>query len=348
MKMLLRHSLLLTLFLAFAPGLHAAPPGAGFTYQGRLQRDNCPADGLYDFLFHLYDAPISGNQVGPGLSTNAVSVSDGLFTVELNFGPGVFTGETRWLHISVQTNGGARYTSLLPRQPVTPAPTAYYARDAGMASHATTAGGLTASNLTAAAANTMLVTARTLTVESDSLTNNVAGDAACAIGLNASETVGGNLDVAIGNTCHLTTGSDVAAALGRHLTAAIVGNCNLGAGENLILHASDDLTVTADNEILLETGTASIHMQKTGDIRIRGKDIIIDASGKIITSSNSPPAFSAVPTESQPVTDSVPPVSASAVTLEALQTKLAEQEARIAKLERWLQDFAPHGSRKIP
>src|SRR5207302_4141308 len=38
--------------------------GSGFTYQGRLKDGGSPANGQYDIVFTLFDAPSAGNQVG--------------------------------------------------------------------------------------------------------------------------------------------------------------------------------------------------------------------------------------------------------------------------------------------
>jgi 3-isopropylmalate/(R)-2-methylmalate dehydratase small subunit len=74
-------------------------------------------------------------------------VTNGLFTVTLDFGAGVFTGASRWLEIGVRTNGGASFTVLSPRQPLTPTPYALYAPSAGTA---TTAQAVTANAVTGA------------------------------------------------------------------------------------------------------------------------------------------------------------------------------------------------------
>jgi hypothetical protein len=49
-------------------------------------------------------------------------VTNGLFTVQLDFGAGAFQGDARWLQIAVKCAGDASYTTLSPRQPLTPAP----------------------------------------------------------------------------------------------------------------------------------------------------------------------------------------------------------------------------------
>lgn len=99
------------------------PVGNAFTYQGYLEDGGGPADGLYDFEFKLYDAAAAGAQVGSTINLDNVVVSDGLFTVELDFGSGVFGGGARWLAIGVRpgASGGA-FTPLTPRQELTPAP----------------------------------------------------------------------------------------------------------------------------------------------------------------------------------------------------------------------------------
>lgn len=96
--------------------------GTAITYEGRLQDSINPANGLYDFQFSVFNAPSGGTtQAGP-LSTNGVPVTNGLFAIVLDFGAGVFTGGDQWLEIGVRTNGAGSYTTLAPRQQVTPAP----------------------------------------------------------------------------------------------------------------------------------------------------------------------------------------------------------------------------------
>src|SRR4051812_31772443 len=63
-----------------------------FSYQGRLNATAGPANGLYDFQFRLFDAPANGGQQGSTVLTNSVPVTNGLFTVALDFGNTVFSG----------------------------------------------------------------------------------------------------------------------------------------------------------------------------------------------------------------------------------------------------------------
>src|SRR5512143_3289345 len=76
----------------------AAPLGTAFTYQGRLASGANPANGSYDLTFTLYDMASGGSHLAEPV-TNTVAVSNGLFTVALDFGAGVFPGADRWLEI---------------------------------------------------------------------------------------------------------------------------------------------------------------------------------------------------------------------------------------------------------
>jgi hypothetical protein len=117
--------------------------GTAFTYQGRLNSSTNPASGTYNLTFSLFNTNASGVAIAGQVTNNAVSVTNGLFTVLIDFGPGVFTGQTNWLQIGVETNGVNTFTTLTPRQQLTPTPYAIYAESAGNLS-----GTLSASQLT--------------------------------------------------------------------------------------------------------------------------------------------------------------------------------------------------------
>src|SRR5215475_3031028 len=106
--------------------------GTAFTYQGRLNDGSLPANGNYDIRFYLRNAAVAGSPVGATNTVAPVAASNGLFTVTLDFGPGIFTGSLLWLEIGVRTNGSvAAYTTLSPRQPLTPSPYALFSPQAG-------------------------------------------------------------------------------------------------------------------------------------------------------------------------------------------------------------------------
>ena len=66
---------------------------------------------------------------GP-LTSSGAHVSNGLFSVTLDFGVGVFTGPSRWLQLDVRTNGTTSFATLLPRQSILPMPYAVMANTA--------------------------------------------------------------------------------------------------------------------------------------------------------------------------------------------------------------------------
>ena len=124
--------------------------GTAFSYQGRLTDNGAPPNGNYDLRFTIYDALTAGNQVGTPLTNRPVALSNGLFTVALDFGAGVFSGPNRWLEIGVRTNGSVgAYATLAPRQTITPSPYAIHAADAG------TLGGQTPTSYVAKSGDTM-------------------------------------------------------------------------------------------------------------------------------------------------------------------------------------------------
>ena len=137
-------SLVITLILLLAasyttagPPVEQREPGAlepastTFTYQSRLTDEDTPANGSYDFQFELYKAAEGVVQVGSTVTLDDVPVTNGLFSVELDFGSDAFTGEARWLEIGVRegTSDGA-YTTLTPRHALTAVPYALYALQA--------------------------------------------------------------------------------------------------------------------------------------------------------------------------------------------------------------------------
>lgn len=105
--------------------------GTAFTYQGRLSDSTAAANGSFDMEFRLFDAPSGPAQVGSTVTKSAVAVSAGLFTVTVDFGGSAFSGQMRWLEIAVKPTLGSTYTTLTPRQELTPVPNAVFAGKAG-------------------------------------------------------------------------------------------------------------------------------------------------------------------------------------------------------------------------
>jgi hypothetical protein len=116
----------LLLLTAVLP-IPAFAQGTAFTYQGMLNDNGARANGTYDLTFKVYDSTNNPASVVAGPITNTgVSISNGFFTVMLDFG-NVFDGNVRSLEIGVRTNGGESFNPLSPRQPLTAVPYAVFA-----------------------------------------------------------------------------------------------------------------------------------------------------------------------------------------------------------------------------
>ena len=151
--------------------------GSSFTYQGKLTDGGSPANGNYDLRLILYDAESGGAQVGNTVTKINVAVTNGLFTIDLDFGTisaptatatttptvtgtptvtatptvapavSVFNGDARWMEIAVRPGGtSGTFTVLSPRQPVSPVPYAFFAKAAGGFSVPLNAAGSTTGN----------------------------------------------------------------------------------------------------------------------------------------------------------------------------------------------------------
>lgn len=125
------------IYLLFSPAIAPAQPTA-FTYQGRLTASGTPFTGSAEFQFTLWDAASGGSVVATNNPSDLVApVSNGLFTVELDFGEEAFDRSGRFLQIEVRTTIGS-FTTLSPRQRITPSPEAIHATSADTAAEART------------------------------------------------------------------------------------------------------------------------------------------------------------------------------------------------------------------
>ncbi|HEY1661651.1 MAG TPA: hypothetical protein VGI03_04470 [Verrucomicrobiae bacterium] len=101
-----------------------------FMYQGQLSNNGSPADGSYDLVFTLFDSTNEpGNLLAGPVTNTAVVVSNGLFSTLVDFG-NAYAGTSNWLEIAVSTNGAGTFSTLAPRQQLTPVPEALYANTA--------------------------------------------------------------------------------------------------------------------------------------------------------------------------------------------------------------------------
>lgn len=138
----LKLALTYLLLLGLTPKTPAAIDDANtvISVQGQLVPCYCPQDPgwtrHYDITFALFNTNNGGAPIVGPVTNMAVLVDTNsrLFTTFANFGSNVDNTHSYWMEISVRTNGGNAFTTLSPRQTVTPAPQAYYASSAGVAS----------------------------------------------------------------------------------------------------------------------------------------------------------------------------------------------------------------------
>jgi hypothetical protein len=93
-----------------------------YNYQGLLEENGAPANGVYNIDFELFDAQTNGNPVGPVISFLSDNVYNGLISGALNFGD-VFDGTQLYLEVSVDG------VILSPRTPIYLAPAADFAKN---------------------------------------------------------------------------------------------------------------------------------------------------------------------------------------------------------------------------
>ncbi|MGV6815361.1 MAG: hypothetical protein ACWA5W_10200 [Phycisphaerales bacterium] len=104
-----------------------------FVFQGSLNDQGAPATGVYDLEFALYSVDIGGTQVGPTVTLEDQQVTDGRFSVEIDFGD-VFDGSSKWIEVSVRNGDSVDpFTELSPRAKVGSTPQASFADHAGLA-----------------------------------------------------------------------------------------------------------------------------------------------------------------------------------------------------------------------
>jgi hypothetical protein len=217
--------------------------GTAFTYQGRLNDGVNPANGSYDLTFALFNAVSGPGQVAATLTNSATALSNGLFTVTLDFGAGVFTGTSLWLEIAVRTNGSANgFIILAPRQPLTASPYAITA--------ANVTGGVNGSTITDGTITAAKIATNQVVTSLNTLRANITLQAGTNVAINVSTNNGTNAIVISAGA-----GGSGGGASGWFLT----GNSNTKPGVNFLgttdnqaleLHANNTLAFRLEPAVL--------------------------------------------------------------------------------------------------
>ncbi len=118
--------LLLSTFLSMT--VNSSPVGSRFSYQGKLELNDTPVNGIYDLKFEAWSQETGGGIIGSAIILEDIEVTKGIFTVELDFGDATFMGDDVFLKIQVRegsTTGS--YTALFPKQRINATPYAIQA-----------------------------------------------------------------------------------------------------------------------------------------------------------------------------------------------------------------------------
>ncbi len=108
-------------------GLCSAVFAEPIGYQGRLDVDSIPADGVFDLQCVLFDAPVDGNPIGEVALVDDLIITDGLLNTLLDFGD-AFNSAGAYLEISIRDGASeGEYEVLSPRQFVASTPKAVHA-----------------------------------------------------------------------------------------------------------------------------------------------------------------------------------------------------------------------------
>ena len=145
---------------------------------------------------------------------------------------------------------------------------------------------------------------RTKTIKHDE-NSSIGNDRNKSVGNNQTESIGKNKTIDVGENHSETIGKDMSLSVGKNITIDIADNHTETIGKNMTIGISKDLretvegqytenvtkeyslkaktiTLTADDQITLKTGSASLVMKKNGDITISGNNINVKGSGNVV------------------------------------------------------------------
>jgi len=112
------------------PANTQAALGTAITYQGRLTDSSTgnPITDTCDLRFSLFDAASGGSLKHGPIFVYGVTLNNGYFSVDLDFGASAFDGNARYLEIGVSCPSGGSFTTLSGRSVLTAAPYAHSLR----------------------------------------------------------------------------------------------------------------------------------------------------------------------------------------------------------------------------
>lgn len=225
-----------------------------FTYHGQLTGENLVTDGTYDMQFTLFDSAVEGTQVGPTLTfagKKAAVVTSGHFEVRLNFGADAFTGEDRFLEVSIRFDD-SKFIPVGPRQHLTSSPYSIRSLNAAVAdisTNATQLEGLSASQFVQTGDSRLSDSRMPMAGSSNYIQNTTAEQGSTNFNISGNGTAGGTLS---GNTVNAITRYSLG---GLHILSAAGTNVFVGS------NAGNSISSGAHNSFF---GTNAGRMNSTG------------------------------------------------------------------------------------
>jgi len=301
---------LLPILFSFLVAINLHAQSSTFTYQGKLTDGGSPANGTYLMQFSLFDAPANGNQIGQtqdfGLLLPAVQVTNGVFSVQLDFGAPVppfdntprFDGSQRWLQINVRKVGELSYTFLSPRQPITSTPYSIKSNSTASADSVSLACVLCVTNGHIQSVDGNKVTGTVSNASSAAVAGNVSGVVGITNGgtgsstknfvdLSADQSIAGNKTFS--GSVGVTGANGVFNGNGSGLTN--LNASNIAAGSLNIPLGQDATTVFSTSLITTDVGLVEVPgLSQTVTVPANSV-VMVSTDGSVQTSSSSPTAW---------------------------------------------------------
>ncbi len=241
----------LILLFCFAAGVRAQT--TELTYQGRLIDGSLPPTGEYDFELKLFATETGGTALATVQHLD-VRVTNGIFSVRLNF-PGQFGGAPRWLEIAVRQAGGeGPFTVLSPRQLVTSAPYAIRSLNAAtseLSADSNKLGGVSASQFVQSSDSRLTDERDPRPGSTNYIQNSSLQQSTANFNISGNGTVGGTLSAPIVNaSAQFNIGFDRMLAKG---TASVFGgplagiSTTTGSGNTFFGYSAGRFNTTASN-----------------------------------------------------------------------------------------------------
>ncbi len=312
-----------------------------FTYQGRMESSGTAYSGTAEFQPSLWDAASDGSQVATNIPTTVlVNVTNGLFVLPLDFGNALFNaGAARWLELQVRTTLGP-FTTLDPRQKLTPTPYAIHSASADVAG---SAGAVAATNVTGVLSLAQLPDSLAYVNRSQTFTGtNIfnSGSRLIVVGTNGIHTSpftglglqysGGEGAIVSGGFLTFYTGQGLFGNLFRVMTIDTAGNVGIGANSPLArldvrgnIYSSGSLGIGTSSPLApldvrgnIRLGSSGQYLATAGDENLRILRGMVNAAGAIVFGSGFTVSRSAAGTYNisfSSAFNSFPSVSATAV-----------------------------------